>query len=534
MQLNGHELAAVTLRDLIRERATLGDKPLAIVSDVPLSYGEADERSNRIANVLRASGVGKGDVVTTYMQNSVEHICIWFACVKLGAVWASLNVALAKLDLAYTINDAGPRVMVIDGELADRVVAIVDQLDDQLQVFVAGDLPARSPRGWRSAIELAQGTSAAPDVVIGPEDPAGLIYTGGSTGLPKGVLVSNLWYLGGALRYGEMLEPQPDDIHFGVGQLCHTIGSAVDVLSPVYWGMTTVMGRRFSASRYWSIARRYAATRTVLVGPVMMALLNQPARDDDADNPMRVAATATGQMPRALYDQFAQRFGVDLLELYGQTETGPLGCISQRPHDRPYYSLGTGNGWAEIAIGGPRDEACAAGEIGEILLRPTHPHTFLIGYHKKPEKFAEVCRNLWFHTGDLGHLDDQGYLHFDGRLAHTIRRRGEMVAAAEVEQVLLLHPAVDECAVVGVPSELGEEDIKAYLLLREGETVAPEEVVSFCQERIAYFKVPRYVEFVTDFPRSVTKDEIERYKLRERGIGQCWDRDAARPMEQTR
>jgi crotonobetaine/carnitine-CoA ligase len=528
VQLNAHEVDAATLRDMIRARAALGDKPLAIVADDVLTYAQADERGNRLANALGDLGVAKGDVVATYMQNSIEHICMWFACAKLGAIWAPLNIALINLDLIATIEDAAPKVLAIDRELVPNLLAVRDQLEHPALTVVHGDgADGALEPGWVDFASLLAAPAEEPEVEIAPSDPAGLIYTGGSTGRPKGVLVANLWYVGGVLRYGEMLEPKPDDVHIGVGQLCHTIGSAVDVLGPVYHGLTTVLGRRFSASRFWDVARRHGGTLTVLVGPVMMALLGQEPRAEDAENPIRLVATAAGQMPQDIYDGFAERFGTDLLELYGQTETGPLGCISQRLHDRPYRSLGTANGWAEISVAGPDDSPCPAGVVGEILLRPTHAHTFLLGYHRQPERFAEACRNLWFHTGDLGHLDEQGYLHFDGRVAHAIRRRGENIAAGEVEAVLVLHPAVAECAVVGVPAELGEEEIKAYVVPHNDVSIDPLDMVRFCEERIAYFKVPRYVELVGELPRSVTKNEIERYKLRARGIGDAWDREAA-------
>jgi carnitine-CoA ligase len=527
MQLNGHELEVATVKELIRTRGSLGDRRFATIADESLTFADANEQGNRIANSLRALGVAKGDVVATYMQNSVSHICAWFAAAKLGAIWAPLNIALINLDLVYTIRNAAPKVLIVDERLVPNVLAVSAQLSELgMTVVVHGDGDGL-PSSWATFDELRRGAANEPDVDVQPSDPAGLIYTGGSTGLPKGVLVSNLWYFPGILRYKEMFQPTERDVHLGLGQMCHTIGSAVDVLTPFYFGMHTVLSPRFSASRFWETARRHEATITVLVGPLMTFLLNQPARADDANNPIRIAGTATGQVPRDVPERFAERFRVDLLELYGQTETGPLGCISQRLHDRPYHSVGTPNGWAEVMIAGPDDRPCRPGTVGEILLRPVYPSTFLLGYHGQPEKFAEACRNLWFHSGDLGHLDDHGYLHFDGRQAHSIRRRGENIAAVEIEEALLLHPDVADVAVVGVPSQVGEEDIKAYLVPREGASLDPAEVLRFCGERIAYFKVPRYVELATELPRSVTKNEIERYKLRDRGIGDAWDREAS-------
>src|SRR4051794_39022448 len=234
VHLNGHDVECGTLKELIRARAALGAKVFASIEGAELSYAQADERANRIANSLRGLGVEQGDVVATYMVNSTDHICAWFACAKLGAIWAPLNIALINLDLAYTLRNAGPRVLIADAKLMDNVRAV--ELDPALRVVV---------RGERSFDELLSGSSLEPDAEIAASDPAGLIYTGGSTGLPKGVLVSNLWYFTGFLRYGEMFDPTPADVHFGLGQMCHTIGSAVDVLTPFYFGMRTVLGRRF-------------------------------------------------------------------------------------------------------------------------------------------------------------------------------------------------------------------------------------------------------------------------------------------------
>lgn len=529
MQLNGHELDITTLRDLIRQRASLGPRPFAIIGDQVLSYADAHTDANRIAHSLRERGICKGDVVATYMFNSVDHVRIWFACAKLGAIWAPLNIALVSRDLEHTISNAQPAVLVADRELLPNVLAIRDRLGPRPPaILVRGD--ADSGSGGEPLplfADLLRGSPEEPDAEVAAGDPAGLIYTGGSTGLPKGVLVSNLWYFTGFLRYQEMFRPQPGDVHLGLGQMCHTIGSAVDLGAPFYFGLSTVLSRRFSASRFWDLVRAHRATVTVVVGPLMSVLLNQPARPDDAVNPLRIAGTATGQVPREIAERFAERFDLDLLELYGQTETGPLGCVGQRLDDRPYHSQGKPYGWAELMIEGEGGTPNSPGVTGEIVMRPIFPNTFMLNYYRQPEKFVEACSNLWFHTGDLGHLDEDGYLHFDGRRAHSIRRRGENIAAVEVEQALLQHPAVAECAVVGVPSEVGEEDIKAYLVLADGKAVKPEEIIRFCGELLAYFKVPRYVEFVPELPRSVTKNEIERFKLRAAGIGSAWDRESS-------
>jgi crotonobetaine/carnitine-CoA ligase len=245
VELNGHRLEFATVRDLIRERGALGDRPFATVDGETLTFGAADERANRIAGALRELGVTKGDVVATYMHNSVDHICAWFGAAKLGAIWAPLNTALVSLDLVHTLRNAAPKVLVVDEDLLGNVLAVRDQVGE-MTVVVRGDGPSLT------FADLLSGAPDEPDADVQPSDPAGIIYTGGSTGLPKGVLVSNLWYFPGILRYQEMFEPGAGDVHLGLGQMCHTIGSAVDVLSPFYFGMGTVLARKFSASRFWT------------------------------------------------------------------------------------------------------------------------------------------------------------------------------------------------------------------------------------------------------------------------------------------
>lgn len=527
MKLKDYELKATTIRDLVRTQGALGDRPFAIFGDDVLTYGGADAGANRIANGLRALGIRKGDVVVTFMYNSLDHILVWFGCAKIGAIWAPVNIALVNQDLAHTIAETGAAAIVIDEGLLPQYTAVRDRLGGAGRVEIVRGSP-KPLEGWHDLERLKSHPAEEPACEVHWRDPAGIISTGGSTGLPKGVLVSNAWYFPGIFRFQEMYLPTEDDVYLSIGQMYHTIGSAVDLLSPFYFGMTVVMQHWFSASRYWELADRHKATLSFLIGPALLALQAQPRTGDDAANTLRVIGTASGGMPRHIVDSFAERFAVDILEIYGQTETGPLGCISQRLDDRPYYSLGRANGWADILIGGPDGEPCATGTVGEILLRPVYPSSFMIGYHNRPDKFAESCADLWFHTGDLGHLDERGYLHFDGRLAHVIRRRGESIAAIEIEEAVMAHPDIKRCAAVGLHSDAaGDDDIKIYVELHDSREVGPLDIIKFCEDRIAYFKVPRYIEFVTQYPVSATKGEIERFKLKELGVNGAWDREAA-------
>jgi len=525
LRLNGIQLECGTLGDLVELRAANGDKPLVWVGEEMVTYAAAHERSNRMANALAEWGVRKGDVVASLMYNHPDAVCLWFACAKLGAIWAPTNVSLANDDLAYAFNDSRAKTVIVAEELLPAYQRVRGSLASGRSEFLWGDSGVARDHGFESFEELLEGEDVRPQVAVAPTDPMAIMYTGGSTGMPKGVLVPHLYYFANALRYQAAAQATAADIHFAIGHLFHAGGQLLGVAGPMYSNMTTSLARWFSASRYWDRVREHGATVIDPIGPIISAIMATAERPDDRDHKVRIGVgVATGQIRRELRDAFEKRFNVNLLEVYAQTETGVV--LTTETLDDRRGSNGKPRGWVEVSIVDDNDFAVPPRTVGQILLRPTEPFAFMLEYWNKPEQTVKAWRNLWFHTGDVGYLDEDGYLYFTGRQAHWIRRRGENVSSFEVEQTISAHPAVGEVAVVGVPSELGDEDIKAYVQLSEaGSEVDPMELVRFCEERIAYFKVPRFIEFVTEFPRSSAKQEIERHKLRERGIGSAWDRE---------
>jgi carnitine-CoA ligase len=523
MEMLGHELVATTVKDLLSLRSSLGEQPLLICQGQTLTYRDADVQANRVANGLAELGVGKGDTVATLMYNSVEHALVWFGCAKLGAIYAPLNVSLGKDDLAYSIEDTGAAVIVVDAELHESFAASAAGLARRPVEVIFGD-----EHGGALPFErLLDGASEEPDVVLRPNDPLAIVYTGGSTSMPKGVLATHTYYIAAALRYQEIAEPVAGDIHYANSHLFHSGGQQFGITGPLYSGITGVMHKWFSASRYWDTVREHDVSIIDPLGTMIAVLMRAPEGPGDRDHRVRAGVgVATGQVRRDVRDGFEERFGIPLLEVYSMTEMGVMIC-SERSDDRRPSSSGRPHGWADIRIVDEDDGPVAVGEEGQILLRPTAFNSCMVEYVNKPAETIAAWRNLWYHTGDLGYLDEDGFLYFVERQAHWIRRRGENVSSFEVEKVITQIEGVADCAVVGVPSELGEEDIKAYLQWDGGsDRLDPVAVIEHCKEQIAFFKVPRYIEYVDSLPRTLTKNEIARHELRARGVGAAWDAEA--------
>jgi crotonobetaine/carnitine-CoA ligase len=515
-----------TLWTLLEARASLGSKPMVTVDENDtLSYGELYERSRRVAASLRRMGVGRGETVASFGYNSSDQALLLFACAAIGAVWVPLNLSLVGEDLVYTLDDSKSFNLIIDAELLPKYEEVRDRVGIR-RVFVRGEGEYDTSR-YGSFAELAAadpgGFEPTPSE---PHEAVAVIYTGGSTGMPKGVLASHTYFLAFGLRYQEVAQATPDDIHYtGALQLYHVGGQQFSIVGPMFCGMSSHVSRWFSASRYWQRARDCSATIIDPNGVMMAAIMRQSATELDTCHKVRIGVgVGTGQVAPEIRDGFAERYQVQLMSVYAQTEVGGALFCSERLHERRLGSSGKPGQWGEVAVVDERDRPVPAGTIGELVARPTYPNTFMIGFLNKPEQAARAWRNLWHHTGDLGYIDADGFVYFVGRQAHWLRRRGENISSYEVEQCIERVSGVLESAVVGVPDlELGEEDVKAFVVVDLTARVTPEMIHAYCKENLAYFKVPRYIEFITQLPRSASKSEIERHKLKALPLGDCWD-----------
>ncbi|MFN8217059.1 MAG: AMP-binding protein [Solirubrobacterales bacterium] len=493
-------------------------------ADGSLTYGELDRRATRIANAFAALGLEQGDAVAVQLPNSPEFVAVWFGLARAGLVEVPVNIGLRGDLLSYTLNQARCRAIVIADEWLGRVEAIAAELEAIEHVVVVGEELRARTLATVAFGQLLEGADTPVTTVVEPWDRNLVGFTSGTTGPSKGALLSHESGFEQALSAIETNEYEAGERFFTGFPLFHRNARDTSVLAAMILdGASAVLHQGFSASRFWETTREQGVTVFNFMGAVLLILLKQPQRPDDADNPVRKGWGAPA--PPAIKPVFERRFGVLLSEGYGLTETGIIS--SEGPSRRKLGSCGKPLPTYEVEIQDERGNRLAPGEVGEICARPTRPRVMFEGYVGMPEASLEAFRGLWFHTGDRGFRDEEGWLHFVDRAKDVIRRRGENVSSWELEQVLNSYPSIAEAAVVGVPSELSEEEVLAFVQPVAGEDPAPEEILDFAQDRVPHFAVPRYIEFVDSLPKN-PQQRLQKFILRELGLPDtAWDRESA-------
>jgi crotonobetaine/carnitine-CoA ligase len=441
---------------------------------------------------------------------------------RAGVVEVPLNVGLRGDLLAYVLNQAECKAIVIQDEWLPRLDAVAPSLETVRHAIVVGEGEAAgiATIGFR---EILTADDAPPAVEVAPWDRSVILFTSGTTGPSKGVVLTHNANLVAAAATARLMQYREDDTLFTAFPLFHVNAKYTSVLcSMVLDGGSLVMHDRFSASRFWDICRMEDVNAFNFMGALVMMLQKQPEREDDADNPVRVAYGAPA--PVAVLHEFERRFGVELIEVFGSTELAA--CLEQSPGARRIGSCGRPAPHFQVEIHGEHDNPLGPGVEGEFVVRPREPHVMIEEYYRMPEATLKAFRNFWFHTGDRGRTDEDGWFYFVDRMKDAIRRRGENISTWEVEQVLNDHEAVEESAVVGVPSELTEEEVLAIVKLKDGQELAPEQLLDFSQQRLPHFAVPRYVRFVDELPKN-PQQRIQKFVLRDEGLtADTWDRES--------
>lgn len=487
-----------------------------------LTYAELNREAGRFAAGLAEAGVRRGDRVAALLQNRPEFPLLWFALAKLGAVLVPLNTALKGELLRYELEDCQAGALVIESSLLPlyRPVRSSLRMSHEWLVDVTdGEGGAvEAMREWedlRSKQELPVGPAPSPG------DPASILYTSGTTGPPKGAVIPHEKYITTPREIGLRSELRTDSVLFTGLPLFHCNAQEMTTLTALLNDLTAAFEERFHASTYWETAAKNRATHVSLLISMVNVLYKQPPKPTDMGHGVRVALTAGAT--KEVWPKFEARFGLRIIELYGMTECGCT-TLMNPPGGVRVGSVGTPLGFVEAKIVDDTDRPVPAGTPGELIVRARYPYTMFLEYYRKPEKTAESWRNDWFHTGDLMKRDADGYYYFLDRKKDVIRRRGENLAPYDVETALNQHPAVFETVVVGVPAEVGEEDVKAFVQLKPGASIPPEELFRFAVERLPFFMVPRYLEFIEEIPKTANQ-KAQRYLLKGRLTGHEIDRE---------
>ena len=510
--------ARTPLPDVLRRRAVEHpDRLFLWCGDATRTYGELDARTESIANGFAALGVQPGDRVAIITPNRIEMLELYFALAKLGAIQVPLNAYLKGQFLQYQLQDSQASTLVCDSAGWRAASQLLDDLPDLQRVVHLDPGDASAPAGVASVPYEA--LAAAPATVERPtpslDDISSIVYTSGTTGLPKGCTLTHGYYARVAARGVEWQGLTSDDVYLTMMPLFHAAARMIMVGATLVAGGTIVVEHEFSPSRILPRARETKATIFGGVGAMGVALMNQAPTDGDRDHNLRtlwfVPFSPTQQA------EMRERFGVSAqCELYGQTECFPLTfnpLIGPRNDD----SDGREASDLEVRLIDEQGDEVPAGTPGEIVVRPRQRHAMFAGYWGKPEASLEAFRDLWYHTGDFGRADADGFIKFVDRKKDTIRRRGENVASLELETAIGAHPAVAEVAVLAVPSDVSEDEIKACLVLHPGAQVEIGDLFEFFKEHLPYYAIPRYVEYLDELPRNAVA-RVMKHQLRADGI----------------
>ena len=495
-----------------------GDRPLLTIGSVTWTFRDAANAAARRAGTLAAAGIGPGDRVALLLANRIELMELVLACGWMGAIAVPLNTAVMGPQISYYLQNSGAKVLVIEGDLVSRL----DQVDlGRLaleRVWVVGDTAGNATR-----IEpLPPLGPPVPAAAVKPGDSFAILYTSGTTGPSKGVMCPHTQYYWWGINSIELLEIGAEDVLCTTLPLFH-INALSTFMQALLSGSRMVLHERFSASAFWQAMGKSGATVAYLLGAMVPILLARPVGAEERSHRLRLALGPG--VPPDMIAKFGERTGVRILEGYASTETNFI--IGSLIADQKPGTVGRIRPGYQARVVDEDDFEVVPGVAGELLLRADEPFAFATGYFGMPEKTVEAWRNLWFHTGDRVLRDAEGNFRFLDRLKDAIRRRGENISSYEVEQVLLSHPGIDMVAVFPVRSELAEDEVMAAIVPKAGSRLEPAELMAFCEPRMPYFAIPRFLDFLAELPRT-ENGKVQKFKLRETGPGErTWDREAA-------
>lgn len=483
------------IRNLLQTRVLEHSEKTFLISEADgreFSYDAFLQHVNGTADLLSSHGIEKGDVVSLLLPNSAEYIVAYFACWTLGAIAGPINSLLKAEEIEWTLANSESKLVLVSSEFLPKLDG--RNVPEQI-VFDNVETVSALPEAELPSTEL----DAADDAVI--------IYTSGTTGKPKGCLLTHGNLVSNARQIVEWLAFTESDRLLTVMPLFHMNAVSVTTMSALYAGGSTVVSPKFSASRLWDIIERYKITSFGSVATMLSMLLAKAVDQRPRKlNSLRFAMCGSAPVPAEVLNRFEETFNCLVVEGYGLSESTCRSTFNPPTKDRRPGSCGLPIG-NEMAVWDNKNNAVGDGELGEIVLRG--PNIFR-GYFKNPEATVKAFDGGWFHTGDIGYRDADGFYFIADRKSDMVIRGGENIYPREIDEVLFTHPAVASAAAIGVPDELYGEEVEAFVVLREGQTASEAELIDLCREHLADYKCPKRIHFLDEIPKGPTGKLLKR------------------------
>ncbi|MBV9958203.1 MAG: long-chain-fatty-acid--CoA ligase [Acidobacteria bacterium] len=494
-----------SLRELLELRAEAAPEKAFLFSESDgrrYTYAEFDAAVNRTVRLLAAHGLGKGDVVSLLMPNSAEYIIAYFACFKLGALAGPINSLLKPPEMAYIMTNSEAKALLVNSEFMPHIESIADELPS-LDAVIEFDDESRAAQNFSGEREHLPVTS------LGKDDEAIIIYTSGTTGKPKGCLLTHGNLIANARQIKEWLGFTESDRLLTMMPLFHMNAVSVTTMTPLYAGASTVVSPKFSATRFWQIISDYEITSFGSVATMLTMLLEKYPEGVPAGlktEQLRFAMCGSAPVPAEVMKRFEETFHCLVIEGYGLSESTCRSTFNPPDERRRPGSCGMPIG-NEMRVVDEEEREVADGELGEIVLRGEN---ILKGYYRNPVANERAFRGGWFHTGDVGYRDADGFYYIVDRKTDMIIRGGENIYPREIDETLYEHPAVASAATIGIPDELYGEEVTAFVVLKEGAVATEEELLAHCRARLADFKCPKTIHLVKEIPKGPTGKLLKR------------------------
>ena len=519
-----------TLSNLVRSRALVSPtRPIVEIEETTLTWRDIHELALAVAGRLSSLNVGRGDIVCQMSGNTIGHVATTFGIALLGAIECPVNAGLRGDPLLHVLRDSGARVLLVEQPFLERIEDLRNMPGGLESIVVRGG--ERLPTVEGAAVVREADLDAIPltPAEVAPSDPATIMYTSGTTGPAKGVVLPHHFAFSAAAVKVGMWGLGPDDVLFSPLPLYHSNARYSTLLTACILDARAIIVERFSASRFWQQVVDAGATEVGTVGTVAPILFERPPDPLERKHSIRMMHGA-GALTLAQREAFEGRFGLRLVTGFSMTETSHFSTTSPEDPGR-YRGAGRPVPGFRIEILDEHDSPLEVGSIGEIVVRPEMPFAMFSGYHGNAAATIEAFGNLWFHTGDFGSLDQDGFLHWVDRKKDAIRHKGEMISSRDVEAAALSFPGIVEAAAVGVPADLGEEDVKLFVRAESGAEISFLELLEHCSDALPDFAVPRYFVRLEELPRTSTH-KVDKRTLRQADtVADSWDATAVGASE---